>query len=85
MRNARGETVNVPTHTIIETIRRAKITHAIAVKNTTTGQPAGAALFSHAHLRIVLDPDEVQAVTDILTIAEMEAMFTNQDNPEENQ
>lgn len=80
MRNARGQSVTVPTQTVIEAIRRAGITQTIGVKDKVTGEPAGVALFSGTRLRIVLTPAEVQAVTDLLTLAEMESLFNS---PEE--
>lgn len=80
MKNSRGESVTVPTPTIVEAIRRAQVTQTVAVKDNTTGEPAGIALFSGNRLRIILTPAEVQAVTDLLTLAEMEALFNN---PEE--
>lgn len=75
MMNARGQTVTVPTQTIIEAIRRTNITSTVGVKDKTTGHPAGVALFSGPRLRIILTPTEMQAVQDFLTVTEMEALL----------
>jgi hypothetical protein len=83
MRNSRGEKAIVPTATIVEAIRRARITKAIGVTDKTTGQPAGAALFSDTRLRIVLDPDEVQAVMDMLACAQLEDLFSTEPTQED--
>jgi hypothetical protein len=80
MRNARGQAVTLPTTAIVEAIRRVRVTEAVGVKDKATGEPAGVAFFSCKRLRLILTPEEMQAVTDLLTLAEMEALFTN---PEE--
>lgn len=79
MRNARGQSVTVPTPTIIEAIRRARITQTVGVRDKATGEP-GVALFSGTRIRIILTQAEMQAVTDLLTVAEMEALFTDQED-----
>jgi hypothetical protein len=78
MMNARGQSVTLPTTTIVEAIRRTNITSTVAVKDKTTGQPAGVALFSGPRLRIILTPAEMQAVQDLLTVTEMEALLNTE-------
>jgi hypothetical protein len=77
MMNARGEKVTVPTETIVEAIRRAHCTDVIGVKDKATSEPAGVALFSGKQLKIVLTSSEMEAVSDLLTVTEMEALFNN--------
>ena len=77
MRNAKGQNIPVPTTEIVEAIRRAQITQAVSVKDNATGHHAGAALFSGNDLKLILDPSEVEAVSDLLTLAEMEALFND--------
>jgi hypothetical protein len=76
MRNAKGQTVTVPTPTIVEAIRRARVTQTVGIKDKVTGEQ-GVALFSGKRLRIMLTPSEMTAVMDLLTVSEMEALFTN--------
>jgi hypothetical protein len=80
VRNARGQAVTLPTPAVVEAIRRVRVTEVVGVKDKATGEPAGVALFSGKRLRIILTPAEMQAVTDLLTVTEMEALFSN---PEE--
>lgn len=77
MRNADGQTITLPTTQVVEVIRQARITQALGVKDNATGEPAGVALFSGDDLRLILTPAEMEAVADLLTIAEMETLFTN--------
>lgn len=72
--NARRETVTVPTETVIEAIRHARADRTIGIRDNTTGEP-GIALFAGTKLRLVLNMAEVQAVKDMLTVAELEALF----------
>lgn len=78
MRNAKGQSVTVPTPTIIEAIRRARVTQTVGIRDNATGEK-GVALFSGTRLRLILTEPEMQAVTDLLTVAEMETLFPEQE------
>lgn len=82
MRNAKGQAVTLPTPAIVEAIRRANVTQTVGVKDKVTGEPAGVALFSGKRLRLILTPAEMQAVTDLLTLAEMETLFNTEPRKE---
>ncbi|MCF3137662.1 hypothetical protein LRQ04_00195 [Paenarthrobacter sp. AR 02] len=78
MMNAKGVETRVPTETVIETIRRARITHVEGIRDPKTGE-AGVALFRGTKLRMVIRHREMQAVMDFLTVSEMEALFNYQE------
>lgn len=72
--NARRQHVTVPTETVIDAIRHARADRTIGIRDNATGE-LGVALFAGTKLRLVLTTAEMQAVTDALTVAELEALF----------
>jgi len=78
MMNAKGEKKTVTTETLVETIRRARVNHVVGIRDKKTNE-GGAALFQGKKLRLVVTEAEMQAVSDLLTVNEMEALFNHQE------